>query len=68
MATPKWAQDLTITAILYLQSKGLKAELPELTWRHGMGYQSSGSTINKTRIVVTAGKTGLTQNSYYSMR
>ena len=56
MATPKWAQDLTIAAILYLQSKGIKAELPELTWRHGTANQSSGRAIGKSRIVVTAGK------------
>lgn len=42
MIPPKWAQDLTVNAILFLQSKGLDAELPELHWRHGASQQSSG--------------------------
>ena len=54
-APPKWAQDLLINAILYLQSKGYKAELPELNWRHG---KHSSGRCNKTegKITVTAGK------------
>jgi len=55
--SPKWAQDLLINAILYLQSKGYKAELPELNWRHSKYTYSSGH-CNKTegKITITAGK------------
>lgn len=33
MNTPKWAQDLILDAVLFLQSKGYQAELPDVKWR-----------------------------------
>ncbi len=56
-APPQWAQELTISAILYLEAKGYKADLPILTWRHGSGQHSSGhASWNSRTITVTAGK------------
>lgn len=42
MKIPNWAQDLTLSAILFLQSRGIKAELPEVVWRHSSSRYSSG--------------------------
>lgn len=33
MNTPKWAQDLILDAMLYLESKGIQGELPDVKWR-----------------------------------
>lgn len=33
MNTPKWAQDLILDAMIYLESKGYDAELPDIKWR-----------------------------------
>ncbi len=45
MIAPKWAQELTLNAVLYIQSlpgHG-RTELPNLTWRHRQGKESSGT-------------------------
>lgn len=44
MNTPRWAQDLTINAILYLHSSGRNAELPDIKWRRAQRLSSSGVT------------------------
>ena len=58
---PQWAQDLTIDTILYLQSQGFKVELPELVWRHGYKFHSSGHCSGKIKVIITAGKNRLDQ-------
>jgi len=60
-APPKWAQELTIKAILHLQSLGYKADLPELNWRHGVYRDSSGHCKNGNSITVTAGRSRVDQ-------
>lgn len=60
MNPPKWAQDLIIEAMIYLETKGIKADIPALKWRHGSGFHSSGNA-NSKRIVITAGKHRLDQ-------
>ncbi len=43
MNPPKWAQELTLNTILYLQSTHYaELELPRLTWRHANRKCSSG--------------------------
>ena len=61
MKIPNWAQNLTLEAILYLQAKGYKAELPDINWRHGSASYSSGHATNKEKITITAGKNRLDQ-------
>lgn len=60
-APPKWAQELTIKTVLYLQSLGYKADLPELNWRHGVCRDSSGHCKNSNSITITAGKSRVDQ-------
>ncbi len=55
MKVPAWAQDLTINAMLYLESKGYAADLPELRWRHSHYNASSGVCCHGDHITVTAG-------------
>jgi hypothetical protein len=61
MNPPKWAQELIIEAMIYLESKGIKGDLPTLKWRHGSGFYSSGHATNRKSIVITAGKHRLDQ-------
>lgn len=53
---PKWAQELVINALLYLEGKGFRAELPDIRWRHGSANDSSGTCVYNRYIVITAGK------------
>lgn len=54
---PKWAQDLTLKALLWWESQGNTAPLVELKWRHAKNrYQSSGVAYLDGKIVVSAGK------------
>ena len=56
-AAPKWAQDLTINALLWWESQGNNPAIPELVWRHGSRRSSSGTAWTKSkRIVITAGR------------
>lgn len=56
MNTPKWAQDLTLETLLYLESKGHKVVVPDITWRHGKRDSSSGHANPKEyHITITAG-------------
>ncbi len=65
MKTPKWAQDLIIEAMIYLESKGIKAEIPAINWRHRAGFYSSGHAGRGGHagnlITITAGKHRLDQ-------
>lgn len=55
-APPKWAQDLTINALIYLDSEGIKLNVPTLDWKHSNRDSSSGACWFKSaRIVVRAG-------------
>ena len=55
MNTPKWAQNLTLDAILYIQSAtSLKPELPDIKWRKSHSKSSSGARY-KTHINICAG-------------
>jgi hypothetical protein len=56
MTTPKWAQELILDASLYLESKGYAAVLPDITWRHGSKFQSSGHASRTNHITITAGR------------
>ena len=52
---PKWAQDLTLKALLWWESQGNTIPNPTLTWRHGSHRLSSGRAWTD-KIVITAGK------------
>ena len=54
MLPPKWAQNLMLEALIYLESKGFKVSIPELKWRHG--FNSGSYCPQSNRIVVSAGK------------
>jgi predicted metal-dependent hydrolase len=56
MITPQWAQDLIIDTILYLESKGYKAELPEIKYRHSKRNSTSATCYQHKYITITAGK------------
>lgn len=62
-APPKWAQDLTLKALLWWESKGnVVTVVPELVWRRGSKFCSSGNTrFDNSRITVTAGRSRLDQ-------
>ena len=55
MNTPKWAQDLILDAILYIQSAtSLTPELPDIHWRHSHHSDSSG-VCYRNRITICGG-------------
>jgi predicted metal-dependent hydrolase len=57
MNTPKWAQDLAINALVYLESKGHNIEVPPIRWRRSKYYKSSsGVCYQHHHITITAGK------------
>ncbi len=61
MNPPKWAQELALNALIYLESKGLEAETPVINWRHGNRESSSGTCFHvcqgqpSPHIAITAG-------------
>ncbi len=56
MTTPKWAQELTLNAILYIQStSNLKPELPDIRWRKAHGRKCSSGVCYKSHITLVAG-------------
>lgn len=62
MKTPKTMQELILNAYLYLETKGYKVDLPEITWRKSSYHNlSSGHAHGKTHITVTAGSNRIDQ-------
>ena len=62
---PQWAQELTLNALEYWESKGNQIPLFDIRWRHGTYIRSSGTAHTITEwhgqtypryIVITAGK------------
>jgi hypothetical protein len=57
MKVPKWAQDLILDTLLYLQSRGYPDAIPEIRWRHSSYHKlSSGVCYQHNHITITAGK------------
>lgn len=57
MNPPKWAQELALSALVYLETKGYKVEVPPIHWRHSKyNNSSSGICYQHKHITVTAGK------------
>ena len=48
MLAPKWAQDLTLNALLYWESQGNKVPNISLEWRHRSGKQSTGTAYGQS--------------------
>lgn len=63
-APPKWAQELTLNALLWWEEHGHLAPEFALYWRRGSQKLASGTSYlppaeRETRIVITAGKSRL---------
>lgn len=56
MKTPKWAEKLILDALVYLEEQGHSVTVPQVTWRHRQGVQSSGCVNGKQRMIITAGR------------
>ena len=50
MAAPRWAQDMTIKTMIYLESLGYKKELPTVNWKHGHNYKLNHLTHKGQRV------------------
>lgn len=62
MKTPKWAENLYLEALTYLESKGFNPPIAPLSWRHGSYNLSSGHCKwDGKGITITAGKNRLDQ-------
>ncbi len=56
MNTPKWAQDLILDAILYIQSATpLTPELPDINWRHAKDRRNSSGICHPRNITIVKG-------------
>jgi len=56
---PRWAEKLTLDALVYLEDLGYKVPTPAIIWRHGQQQFSSGRTYLPDKIIITAGKNRL---------
>lgn len=54
-APPKWAQELTLSALLYLRDKQYDISVPLLNWKHKQRDVSSG-ICRQDSITIIAGK------------